>query len=218
MNKGLILWDIDGTLLERVSKELSSIHLQALYGDKHQSTSETELTGLTDWEVLNFYEKDSIRLKVAFNQLDAIQESQSMDQFRPIIGINNELFAEISKNWVNGILTGNTYRRARFKIRSVNLVENFVEKYFFVCEIGENRPNILNRALEIIKNDFEKIVVIGDTENDIKTARLFGLPMVSIATGKYKLAELSKFNPDLAISNLLDEKLKFQNFLSSKAM
>ena len=58
MNKGLILWDIDGTLLRRVSKESNSIHFEALYGDKNYFVDSTELTGLTDWEVLNFYEKN----------------------------------------------------------------------------------------------------------------------------------------------------------------
>lgn len=218
MNKGLILWDIDGTLLRRVSKESNSIHFEALYGNKNYFVDGTELTGLTDWEVLNFYEKNTENLKMAFDELDKIQETQSLEEFVPIAGVNNELFLEIGSNWINGVLTGNSFRRANFKIKAIGLLESFNLEYFFVCEEGETRPDILKRALTSIGNEFNEIVIVGDTVNDIKTAKLFGLPVVSIATGKFKLTELLKFHPDLAISNLLDEKLQFQNFLSSRAM
>jgi phosphoglycolate phosphatase-like HAD superfamily hydrolase len=218
MKKGLLLWDIDGTLLQRASKESNSIHMEALHRKKTCTADSTELTGLTDWEVLNYHERDPERLRLAFTQLDQIQEAQSFDQFVTLIGINDELFKELTSNWIHGILTGNSLRRAIFKIKAVGLLEHFNQKYFFACEEGDTRPDILNRALEIIEEDIRPKVIIGDTVNDIRTAKLFELSVVSIATGRFKLKELSKHAPDLAISNLAEEKSKFQAFLSSLAM
>lgn len=218
MNKGLILWDIDGTLLKRASRESKSIHLEALYGDTNYSVDSTELTGLTDWEVLNHYEKNIEHVRVAFSNLDVMQENQKFDEFVPIKGINAQLFREINENWTNGILTGNSMRRAKFKLKAVDLLHNFDERYIFVCQEGETRPNILSRALKQLKGNFDTIIIIGDTINDIKTAKLFELPVVSVATGKFKLNVLSNYNPDISISNFLDDRIEFQNFLISIAM
>jgi phosphoglycolate phosphatase-like HAD superfamily hydrolase len=218
MKKGLILWDIDGTLLKRVDKEVISIHIEALYGEKKHPAHSTELTGLTDWEVLNYYEEDTERVRVAFAQLDKIQEAQSFDHFVPLVGINDELFRELTPNWIHGILTGNSWRRAIFKIKSVSLLEHFNQKYFFVCKEGDARPDILNRALENIDSDIGTKVIIGDTVNDIRTAKMFDLPVVSTATGKFNFKELSNHKPNLTVSNLADGKSELHAFLSSLAM
>ncbi len=44
------------------------------------------------------------------------------------------------------------------------------------------------------------VMVIGDTPSDISAARKVGIPIVSVATGKFAMDQLSALNPDYCVS------------------
>ena len=74
VKKGLLLWDIDGTLARRTIRQRIPIHFRAL-DSIYSSEPQTELTGLSDWEVLNHYaellgHKDKRFIRRAFQKLD----------------------------------------------------------------------------------------------------------------------------------------------------
>ena len=217
MTRGLLLWDIDGTLVERSSYRSTSIHLRAL-GKQDQVETSSELTGFTDWEVLKHYEIDDMEVNRAFKKLDLLQESENVEDFARIRGIDDRLFNYLKPNWDHGILSGNSQIRAFFKLRSANLEKNFQTDAIFVCLPYDTREKIALRMLEKFGKKYSRIVLIGDTENDIKTAEKIGLPIIAVATGKYKYSHLVTFNPTLVIENLADDREIFYNFLSSLAM
>jgi phosphoglycolate phosphatase-like HAD superfamily hydrolase len=220
VNNGLLLWDIDGTLARRTAKQSIPIHLRAL-DLTHSSAAQTELTGLSDWEVLTHYaeslgNKDEESLGIAFQKLDKLQSQEKESAFSRCDGISTELFRQLQPKWTHGILTGNSNFRSKFKLNSIKLQECFNVDYFFTCEIGDDRPMILEKALKRLGASFTKIVIVGDTPNDIKTAKRFNVPIAAISTGKFQEWELSLEKPDALFKNLAVNRVEFENFLNAQ--
>lgn len=218
MSKGLLLWDIDGTLVKRRNSNRTSIHLEALNMPPMPNESATELTGLTDWEVLKHYSTDLKSVETSFIKLDELQENESHYEFQRIKGIDDSIFNNLKEKWNHGILTGNSFRRATFKLEAVGLKKHFSENHFYVCRQNETRLNIAERMIKHLDNAYEYIVLIGDTKNDIKTAKEIALPIIAVATGKYDFLTLAELNPTLAIKDLESDLIIFQDFLNSMAM
>lgn len=217
MRRGLLLWDIDGTLVQRSSPQVTSIHLRALGKETGVETS-SELTGLTDWEVLMHYEIDAEKVKSAFKVLDLLQESENKAEFSQIQSIDEEMFNHLATTWDHGILSGNSLQRALFKLRSTNLEKYFQNETIFVCLPYDTREKIALRMLEKIGKKYSRIVLIGDTVNDVRTAKKVNLPIVAVATGNYTYSQLLALEPSLVIENLHEGRERFYNFLISLAI
>ena len=216
MKKGLLLWDIDGTLVQRTASKAKSIHLRAL--GKENTFTSTELTGLTDWDVLKNYEEDILVVSKAFAKLDSLQEEEAPTEFSLIHGVDERLFQDLSRFWDHGILTGNSLSRALFKLKAVKIENYFLTENIFACTPEDTREKIALRMVSKVKKIYSSIVVIGDTENDIKSSQKVNLPVVAVATGKFSFSQLYALQPTLTIQDLDSDRQKFYNFLSSRAM
>jgi len=107
---------------------------------------------------------------------------------------------------VLGLLTGNIKLGAELKLRHFGLWEHFHFGGF--ADDHEERDHIAAAAFERGKRVLgknlraEEIVVIGDTQFDIRCGKFIGAKVLAVATGGATLAELKKHKPDWAVEDL----------------
>jgi hypothetical protein len=211
MNKGVILWDIDGTLLSVKRPNNVNLHKALLetYGfSPIEKTFETQ--GKTDWEIISLLLNECNRpiefqqtMKL-LEQLDSLSsELDSNSIFLPLDGVK-DFFSHFSLPfWSFGVVTGNTFNRAVKKLSEIKLLDFFNPNYFFTCEMNENRYDIVSKSVFFLKSqNIKTILIIGDTPTDITVAKECFLPVVGIASGEYSAMELELFNPNLLLENL----------------
>jgi len=218
---GVILWDIDGTLIRIKRPNSSSPHKNVLLRRGHTfDPSVVGLSGRTDFEVfqeLTNGELDRNVLSMAFKELD--EESRRLDEistFDLYPGVQTALNRLASMGWVHGILTGNTRDRLAAKLEKAGIEDNFSQNLLFGCEFGDSRELIARRAREFLSlRNFSTVVVVGDTPSDINAARLSDFPVICVATGNFSASELSSHKPELLLRDLSADADLLENFLSS---
>jgi len=216
---GVILWDIDGTLIRIKRPNSTSPHKNVLHKRGHTFDPSVDgLLGRTDFEVfqeLTKGELDRNMLSKAFNELD--EESLRLDEistFDLYPGVQAVLKTLASMGWAHGILTGNTRGRLTAKLEKAGIAGSFSQNLLFGCEFGDSRELIAHRAREYLsRQNLSTVVVVGDTPNDINAARLSDFPVISVATGSFSISELSSYKPDLLLRDLSADADILENFL-----
>ena len=221
---GLLLWDVDGTLVKSSPSKGLATHIRALgLLDDFAESKALGMTGQTDWQILENIslnlpetQQSIIDLKKAFLEIDRIfdEDVQAGRKIVALPGITPASISSLKPRWDSGILTGNTSSRMRVKLREAGLFTCFDSSVMFTCEFGDSRENILERAIkELESSKYSDIIIVGDTPYDIKIAKDFGLPIISVATGKYDSEVLKLDDPDLIVENFLRDHTKFLEFL-----
>ena len=221
---GLLLWDVDGTLVKSSPSKGLATHIRALgLLDDFAESKALGMTGQTDWQILENIslnlpetQQSIIDLKKAFLEIDRIfdEDVQAGRKIVALPGITPASISSLKPRWDSGILTGNTTSRMRAKLREAGLFTCFDSSVMFTCEFGDSRENILERAIkELESSKYSDIIIVGDTPYDIKIAKDFGLPIISVATGKYDSEVLKLDDPDLIVENFLRDHTKFLEFL-----
>jgi phosphoglycolate phosphatase-like HAD superfamily hydrolase len=220
---GLILWDIDGTLIQSKSSKTDK-HFRAfqLVTGKNENLN-IDTAGMTDlqilFELLNLNDmKINSKIKVEFlmkiNELTELSLSKEPSKLNP--GVELIVDKTFKNGWINGLLTGNTPERARLKLQSLNIFTKINFDYGYFGDVARNRLEMLDYCLSKINNlNKSRIIVVGDTPLDILTAQSRNLPIVAMATGNYDTHELVKFKPTLLLSNFKKQSIDFFNFLES---
>lgn len=211
----LILFDIDGTLLTGgPAKESFEVAMLETFG-KLGDAKKYDFSGKTDPRIA----RDLLK-EVGFSDSDAengfsrlwdryIRELEARISNNPTIllpGVEQLLVnLDGNKDVALGLVTGNIYRGAQIKLRSVNLLQ-----YFSVGGYGsdsENRdllPSVaLSRAREKWGIDFalESVFVVGDTPRDIFCGKVEGTQTVGVATGNFSKKALQ----DAGADHVLDD-------------
>ena len=218
---GVLLWDIDGTLIRTKRPNSSSPHKNVL---RRRGFIFDEaivgLSGFTDYEVFlelvnNRDELSETQLRSIFHELD--EEAHNLDggsTFDLYPGVRAVLESLASFGWAHGILTGNTSARMAAKLKLAGIEDYFTEEFLFNCNFGDSREDITRNAREILNYKKNlKVFILGDTPKDITAARLSNFPVISIATGSFSASDLSILNPDLVIRNLADDANILLEFL-----
>jgi len=221
---GVVLWDIDGTLIRARNKQSESTHVKSIrkFGIEPRDLG-TNLSGCTDYEVLETlikhsqYNKDLI-LSQIYKELDKESGRPKKQKFYKLYpGVRNILKVVQNLGWRNGILTGNTKVRAIQKLNATKIVNLFDTKLVFTCQYGEYREDIGIRAKDYLeKKQFRRVVYVGDTPRDILVAKKSNFFIVSVCSGNFTESTLKKFCPDLIIRNLKLEQSNFTAFLKNK--
>ena len=221
-SKGVILWDIDGTLISTQRDSNINLHQKVLKDCGFGIIKpDFETQGVTDWEIISrllsrirYIPKENEIAEIIEN-LDALsEESDQKSFFLPLPGVSNFLKSFVSKFWIQGILTGNTSKRTFAKLEHSSMANYFNHDYIFCCKINEKRIDIAHRAEKyIVLQRLKTIVIIGDTPYDIAIAREIKAKAISVATGKFSKNELKFHNPDLLIENLEISSDKLYKFL-----
>lgn len=99
------------------------------------------------------------------------------------------------------LITGELSMGAEYKLKKLNIWQHFPTGGFGEDDL--TRFGIADRALEKAihhyHQEFDQLIIIGDTLLDIKTARHLGAKVISITTGSNSREELETLSPDIII-------------------
>lgn len=218
---GLVLFDIDGTLLRAGDRDHQAAFvyaMQRVYG--HPVTLDgVPLAGMLDSQIA--------RLALAKHGLteEAIDE-----RLADMIALMGERYAEIvahesriervlpgvvdlaerlrAGSYALGVLTGNARSVARVKLRAAD-----IDRFFPIGAYGDSareRGHLVEAGLAEARRHFgltfrpEDTVLVGDTPRDIEAARAAGAAVIAVATGRYSVEDLAAHRPDAVFPDLTD--------------
>jgi phosphoglycolate phosphatase-like HAD superfamily hydrolase len=217
MQKTLILWDIDGTLLHAAGAGMKAlkIALSEVFGVSGTFEG-ISFAGRTDPLIV----RDIFsRYEIEFNPatlsryldgyIAVLPRVLAEGNARVLPGVESILKrAGAHTHVVQGLLTGNIKRGAQAKLGFHGLWEHFpVGAFADDSEIrNELGPHALRRARDHWGVDFppERVWIVGDTPHDIACGRAFGAKVVAVATGSSKAGDLAAHGPDAVLESLED--------------
>ena len=211
----LLLFDIDGTLVDMGGKGLEALRKTAseIFGGDGPSL---DLAGSTDLGVLeSLYihfgieatEEQTHRFFEAYHR--HLEESLEMDlhEGRVLDGVV-ELLEDLASHGKAqlALLTGNTSLGAQIKLKHYRLDHHFTFGAYGSDRADRNLlgPIALERALAITGKAFhpERTMVIGDTPKDIACAHAMGARCLAVATGRFSAKELEEAGADWVLGSL----------------
>jgi phosphoglycolate phosphatase-like HAD superfamily hydrolase len=218
MQKTLILWDIDGTLLESGGAGMAALRLGLCDAFGIAGTLDgIEFAGRTDrWIIRRIFERFGIEpeplnfsryVDAYIGRLPSVMRERSA---RILPGVASILGSAAGRSGVSqGLLTGNLRRGAETKLGFHGLWGHFPVGAFADDSEARNDlgPHALRRAREHWGVDFplERVWIVGDTPHDIACARAFGARVLAVATGSSSASELSALGPDATMADLSRE-------------
>lgn len=210
----LVLYDIDGTLVDTGGAGMSAISQAAetYFGAPSPSL---DLAGSTDLGIvknlLDHYGHAHEAVDVAefFTLYHGLLE-QNLGSGRydgkVLPGVHESLDQCVQRGAVIGLLTGNTKRGAAIKMQHFQLDHHFSFGAFGDDHADRNRlgPVALERAGNLHGRSFlaERTLVIGDTLKDIACAKAMGARCLAVATGHFSEDELRHYGADFVLATL----------------
>lgn len=224
----IILWDIDGTLLQSTRKggfkEYFAKALERVYGTQGK-IFDVKAAGITDVQIVYQALKDEgFTVEAVVAKLDEFIEAMGDEMQKYIAEHENvyeilpgvkEILRATADNpkFVNALLTGNIGSGAEIKMRYIGVWDYFKNSPNAFGEISHERRDLAIKAGELFneryKFDFKpaQFIVIGDTPQDISAAKHFGAKVVCVETGRgIEREDLVSNNPDALIEDLSDTK------------
>ena len=216
----LILFDIDGTLVLTGRAGLRAMNRACADEVGHDNAMEgVEFAGRTDWSILRDVMRnngkamdrpllDRLNRRYVAHLAEEIQlPGKGVKDVMP--GIRPLLDALQERNDVAlGLLTGNFIEGARIKLEYFDLWKYFPCGAFGGDSANRNDlvPVAISRAREcgIADVDAARVIVIGDTPNDVECARVVGALPVAVATGSYSADDLRRSGADIVFQDLSD--------------
>ena len=217
LNKRLLLFDIDGTLIHSGGAGVHALKLTLAerFGIA-DDLDDIEIAGMTDSGiVVSILKKHRIPATneniAAF--LDSYVHFLSFElprrEGKLLPGVL-ELLEKLKSrpDLVLALLTGNVSRGAQLKLEHYG-VWHFFEFGAFADD-HQDRNQLgsfaVTRAKEKHGREFSatEIDVIGDTPRDITCGKAFGARTIAVATGTYSREELAEHQPDFLIDDLSD--------------
>ncbi len=224
----LILFDIDGTILHTngVSKQIFCRALSEVFGAyirweniPYQGQPDRALArqllahhghiNINDWQ-----------LGVAFERMGALWAEHPPGQDIVVYpGIRRLVAGLASENRVCvGQLTANARPAALGKLRAAGFETSLFPTGGYGDDAEERNdllPIALSRCEGWFNHSFKSAdtTIIGDSPADIICARQGGARVVAVATGRYAVAELAAYRPDLLIANIDSGWDELQSFL-----
>lgn len=219
--KTLLLWDIDGTLIDSggAGERALRLALEREF-DRQDSLAWLDYFGRTDtWIARKILEHHRFPADTAGIRrfleayLTAVGEEMANPHARILPGVE-ALVKSIatSGHTAQGLLTGNLERGARIKLAHLGLWDFF--PFGAYADDSETRndlgPHALRRASVHHRIDFiaANAIVIGDTPHDIACGKIIGARTVAVATGRYSVDQLRVHAPD-ALFETLEETSAF---------
>jgi phosphoglycolate phosphatase-like HAD superfamily hydrolase len=208
MTGWLLLFDIDGTLLRRASREhAQALHeaMHAVYGVETHDVK-VEAAGRTDIEIaratLLSAGVSARRIEERFGALraaaaEAYAQLVPADLSATITPGMSALLERLAgrEDVLLSLVTGNLEPIARLKLKAAGLEHYFPAGQGGFGSDSEDRTDLPPIARQRAgrrdaPHPRERTVVIGDTPRDIICARADDLRVIAIATGPYAAAEL----------------------------
>ncbi len=216
----LILFDIDGTLLTSAHAGRLAVRLalEELFGFTG-STESVAFAGSTDWRILQdillplgYTSSQVADLVPVFAEVVARHLEMIIPHHpvRPLPGAVALVEALVSDDRARlGLVTGNVAQSVPIKLRAAG----FDPAHFPVGAFGHEAversalpPLAVQRAREMWGVDFppQRIVVVGDTPNDVICTRSVGGRAIGVLTGPLKREALAAESPYAILEDLTD--------------
>ena len=218
LEKALILWDVDGTLVE-MGRGREDKHHRAIELISERSISkQIRRGGQTDFEIISELVRvndiDPGVIPSALDLLDKLTNDELQRQplsATPNAKLTIDEFAK--RGYTNGLLTGNTRARAIAKLDSAGLIKQINQLYFYDGQLAQNRFQLGQYVSESLSRlGIHDVLIVGDTPLDIQASRSAGFSCVAVATGSFSSNDLASYDPDFLIQDLFvgfDELLRF---------
>jgi phosphoglycolate phosphatase-like HAD superfamily hydrolase len=219
----LILWDIDGTLVQagEVGRDIFTEAFQAVLGQAPDQVTAKALVmaGRTDPEIalefLAAHEVEGERHLPAFSEalVSALAAKAAVirERGRALAGARDILDAlDRTDGVVQSLLTGNVQPNALLKLASFEL-DGYLD--FEVGGFGSDhhhRPSLVQVARDKAERkygtafDGPATVLVGDTPLDVAAGKAGGARVVAVATGPYRVEELRATEADAVLEDLRD--------------
>jgi phosphoglycolate phosphatase-like HAD superfamily hydrolase len=216
MQRKLVLFDIDGTLLKvgSINRRVLADALTQVYGTEG-STAHHDFSGKMDssiiHEVLQHAGLKGHEISEKFDQAKALYIDLFKKQTGPaditlLTGIR-QLLSKLSRcpGVLLGLLTGNFEDSGRHKLK-LPAIDHYFTFGVFADDAArrDDLPAIaVERAFRLTGKNFSssEIVIIGDTEHDIRCARVLDAKSIAVATGNYSIKDLQAHEPSALFEN-----------------
>ncbi len=218
LNK-LVLFDIDGTLLKvgNINRQSLIDALIAVY-DTEGSARHHNFAGKMDsviiYEILQNAGLTDKQIAAGFEQvkqtyIELFRQQAKARDVTLMTGIRELLLTLSDRDDILlGLLTGNFEGSGRHKLHLPSINHYFSFGAFADDAWHRNDlPAIaVERARKLTGKTFtsEQVVIIGDTEHDIRCSRAIGAKCIAVATGNYPAESLLKHKPDALFEHLGD--------------
>lgn len=205
----IVLWDVDGTLLLRNGRagQLYDEAITQVTGVRPAGARQGE-HGRTDAQILT----ERLRanglpeslLPAVSARLDELSEAGNAGPYARRIapGVEAALDAVGDAGWTNGVLTGNSPARVRFKLAGAGLdAGRFDAGRSWFGDRALTRAAVA-RAARADLGSAAVAVILGDTPSDAAAADVVGFPFLAVATGVYDEAELARTSAVVVVPDL----------------
>ncbi|MFI5915278.1 haloacid dehalogenase-like hydrolase [Dactylosporangium sp. NPDC051541] len=219
MDGVLVLWDVDHTLVDVDGLGREAYDLAFLRRFGVPVTHQPPMAGRTDRAIA----KDMLRFNgvaVTDAHLEALREGaeQALDELAHLLPARGralpgaaEALAAVREQTVQSLLTGNVRRIAEVKLGPFGLAAHLdldAGAYGWSHEVRAELVAIARlNAYHRSKRHFDKVVLVGDTPEDVGAALTSGVGVVGVATGRYSRAALEAAGAHVALDDLADTGL-----------
>lgn len=210
MGKGLILFDIDGTLLHApgAGRAAFARAFKEAFGWE-QTVEHVNFYGATDLNVFRGIctergiESTPAMERSFFEHLAPALEARLAVNPPTLFPNVENILRAVSGEWKLGLVTGNIEATAWAKLHHAGIAHYF-SFGGFGCTYAD-RAEIARQALKASGVERPaKVFLIGDTPSDINAAKVNGFTAIAVATGGFDFQSLEKAGADFVFENLTD--------------
>ena len=221
MNRGLVLFDIDGTLLRAGDREHARAFVEAMaevFG-RPIDLDGVPLAGMLDSEIARLaLEREGVSLVEVEAKLPLVMQKMGERYTARVLagdradwvlaGAVESALALADAGYALGVLTGNARPVARAKLAAAGLDELFPIGAY--GDQARTRGELVRLARAEAERHYgvrfpaDRVVLVGDTPRDIAAARAAGARVLAVATGRYSVLELEAERADAVLPDLSD--------------
>lgn len=231
MNKKLILFDIDGTLIRHFGpEEMINVGwyrfthaLKQVFNIDGIPTPENKYHGSVDRAILfdvaqkygiskTVFDAKFNELKISMTDYAQKHETKQIYEAIPEAVTLLHLIRNYPDKYFVGILTGNIDAMAHWKLTHVG-IDPELFSLFVTSDEFEDRISLAKSVFAKVEKEAGIVVtpkdtyVIGDAVGDIRCAHAIGATSIIVTTGRHQKDELTVEKPTLLVDSLMDERV-----------